>query len=453
MSRRKRSFQNICKNMTLVLLTALMAVLVALNWGTGLGRDNIPAGTLLSDLYALLPVGDGGYVQRSGETPAAYPCSIAMTVGGRLQGAAYHEMVEGTLYETVKPLWKEAMAAARNFEPADEAAFAEALRGKTLYLSYHTSLPLSLLAGWLGTEPARVDDRKVISLVLTGDGALYVRDSADGAVYRAGARARLEQGMWDKAAAGMTAPVCAYAGTLDPAFYGALLPETLVPEGAAAYDVLETRVPAFGDPASGDSLQSLLKAFSYEPYVQSYLENDGETQVFIENYSALRVSQDGTVRFKANSLTGGLAAYQEGESGPAALAAQIDYAHTLLNASLSAIGATVQAELQSAQYDREAGAWSLKFTQTVGGIPVRRTDGSAFAHFTYQDGVMIAAEIKLRDYVPTGEKLYVLPVRQAAAALTGAHTQQYILAYKDDGSGRLLAGAYHKDWRRGGAVG
>lgn len=454
MKKRQGSLKNHLKNLVLVLLTLLLALLVALNWGTGLGRDNAPADSFFAQVYALLPMGDGGYIQRAGDTPAAYPSGIAMTAGDGLRGASYNETAEGSLYESVRPLWADALAGARSFEKAEEAALQEALRGDTLFLSYNSSLPLSLLAGWMGADPAHTDSRSVASLVLTRGGVLYVRDGADGMLYRTVGGVKVDAGVWERVAAGVTAPPCSYAGTLDTQVYGALLPETLVPEGAAAYDVLQARMPAFGDPASGDSLQTLLGAFSYDPYVTNYSENDGATQVFVENYSALRVSQDGQVRFKANSLSGGLPAYQEGEVDAAgALAAQVDYAHEVLNAALGAVGSTIPAELESVRLDAESGAWNVQFNQTVGGLPVRRADGQPLARFTFQDGMLVAAELSLRDYVSTGEKLYVLPVAQAAAALDGASQYGYVVAYTDDGSGRLLPAAYRKDWRGGSAVG
>lgn len=455
--KKQKSIKNSIKNATLVVLTLLLAVLVAVTWGTGLNQYDIPSDSPFSQLYALLNMGNNGYVQRAGNTPAAYPSGIAMTAAdGQPRGGFYNETVESGLYETVRPLWAAALTGVRGFTSAASDALRAALSGEdTICLSYDGGLPLRLLAGWMGADTSHMTERSVISLVLTRSGTLFIRDGSDGQIYRADGQLQVDDSTWKKVSANAVtvAPACAYAGALDQTIYGTLFPETLVPQGAAAYDVLQARVPTFGDPSGSDSLQTLLKAFGYDPYVVSYPENDGTTQVFVENYSSLRVSQDGVVDFKANSLNGGLPVYQDGESEHSdTLAAQIDYAYEVLSAALSAIGSTVPSELQSVRYDDSAHAWTLDFEQKFGGVPVRRQD-MPLARFTFQEDTLVSAKLSLRDYTSTGEKLYVLPVRQAAAAIEGDGMTQYIVAYTDDNSGRLLAAACSKDWRRGGAVG
>ncbi|MGE4548004.1 MAG: hypothetical protein AB7C89_00465 [Intestinibacillus sp.] len=452
--KKQKSFKNTLKNAALVVLTLLLAVLISLTWSTGLSRDDIPLDSPFARLYALLPFADSGYVQRAGDTPAAYPSGIAMTAADGLRGAFYNEAAEGGLYDMVRPLWAAALVEARGFESAAVDDLRAALSGEdTLLLSYNGSLPLSLLAGWMGADGSRVAEYDVNALVLTRSGMLFVRDGSNGRLYRTQERMPVNEAVWEKTAEGVSAPLCAYAGTLEQSDYGSLLPETLVPSAPAAYDILQTRIPAFGDPSSGDSLQTLLGAFGYDPYVQSYTENDGTTQVFVENFSSLRVSREGVVNFKANSLNGALPVYQEGEAGRAeAIAAQIDYAHEVLSAALGAIGSVIPAELQSIQYDSEAGICNLEFAQAAGGVMIRRQD-APLARFTFQGGVLVAAELSLRDYTPTGEKLFVLPVRQAAAALRQDGRRQYLVAYTDVGSGRLTAAAYSRDWGSSGAVG
>lgn len=450
--KKQKSFKNTLKNTALVVLTLLLAVLVTLNWGTGLSRDDIPSDSPLAQIYALLPFGDNGYAQRAGDTPAAYPSGIAMTAADGLRGTVYNEAAEGGLYDAVCPLWAAALADVQGFEIAPKDELRTALSGEdTLLLAYNCSLPLRLLAGWMGADGSRVAEHDVSALVLTRSGTLFVRDGENGLLYRAQEQVPVDKAAWDKAASGVSAPLCAYAGTLEQTDYGALLPETLVPSAPAAYDILQTRVPAFGDPSSGDSLQTLLKAFGYDPYVKSYTEN--ESQIFVENFSSLRVSRDGVVSFQANSLNGALAVYQEGEAGHAEEpAAEIEYAHEVLSAALGAIGSVIPAELQNIGYDSDEGVWNLEFSQTVGGVMIRRQD-TPLARFTFQGGALVAAKFSLRDYIPTGEKLFVLPVRQAAAALRQDGQQQYIVAYTDEGSGRLTAAAYGRDWGSSGAVG
>lgn len=451
--KQQNRLKNSCKNIALVALTLLLIVLVILTWSTTLGRRNVPRDSLLAQVYSILPFQSRGYVQRAGDTPLSYPSSIAMTTEEGLRGTFYDESTLNSFYDVVRPIWATALSKTVNFETATQEQFCKALAEKdTLYQSYNSGLPFILLSGWLGADAVQTEERAVISLVLTRDGTLFVRGGEDGALYRARETLSVQDSVWEEAAGKITAPVCKYAYTLDASNVGALLPESLI-ANTAAYDVFEMRSPAFGNVGSGDSLQALLKAFGYDPYVQNYLENDGTKQVFVENYSSLRVSDSGTVTFKANSVMGGLVVYQDGEQKRSEmLAAQADYAAGVLNAALSAIGSTIPAELRSVQYEEQSETQYIEFAQVISSVPVRN-QVKPLARFRFQGGTLIMAELCLQDYHPTGEKLYVLPVQQAAAALQGKGTDQYVIAYAQEGDGRLLPHAYNREWGDDNAVG
>lgn len=222
-----------------------------------------------------------------------------------------------------------------------------------------------------------------------------------------------------------------------------LFPETLLTADPMAYSVLKASPPTFGDPNSGDSMQTLLEAFGYSAYVQSYTEDNGTTQVFVENYGTLRVHQDGTVDYRASSVTEGLSAYQSDEySQESAFAAQLDFAQRLLDASLRAIGTTApMLQLQSITQGEQEFVRVLEFGLSMSGVPIYQASGS-FARLEFHGRMLVSARMRLRRFSTDGEMLYVLPPRQTAATGTVEQPRRYRIAYLEKDEGRLLATAY-----------
>lgn len=222
-----------------------------------------------------------------------------------------------------------------------------------------------------------------------------------------------------------------------------LFPETLLTADPMAYSVLKASPPTFGDPNSGDSMQTLLEAFGYSAYVQSYTEDNGTTQVFVENYGTLRVHQDGTVDYRASSVTEGLSAYQSDEySQESAFAAQLDFAQRLLDASLRAIGTTApMLQLQSITQGEQEFVRVLEFGLSMSGVPIYQASGS-FARLEFHGRMLVSARMRLRRFSTDGEMLYVLPPRQTAATGNVEQPRRYRIAYLEKDEGRLLATAY-----------
>ena len=438
---KQKTLKNSLKNAALVVLVLLLGALTLLAWDAGLLTGGVQGGlTPLARLQTLLPTGDGGYAQRAGETPAAYPVRLAVSSAGGLVGASYQEAYATPLYDTARPFFASALADAGSFGAAEESALTSALSGSVISAEYAGRVPLTLLGGWFGGKAsAQADGLSVGSLVLTRDGALFVRDSEDGALYRA--ETRVDTSAWDRAFEGLSAAPCDFAAALGGA-YARLYPETIVPREAQAFDICTARAPAYWEAGAAESLQQLLTAFGYDPSLQSYAEGDGDTQVFVDTESSLRVGRDGAVRYE--SASGGLSAYAAGAvEGADALAARVDFAQKLLTGALASLQATASPMLEGAATDAESGVCTLKFTQLVAGVPVRTPAEEPFAVLTFRDGLLVSAELHLRVYEPTGERLYALPPAQAAAASPKAPCG-YAVAYREDEDARLLPTAFLK---------
>lgn len=170
---------------------------------------------------------------------------------------------------------------------------------------------------------------------------------------------------------------------------------------------MSVRYPGYLDGQGGSDLTALLEAFAYDPYVRTYDEDKGSTLVFVENFSTLHVSADGSVIFNTSALEGGLEAYIAGEvEQDEVLRLQTDFAYTLLREVQGSMSDSSQAMLFDVE-ERDDNVCVLSFIQLVGGIPVEA--GTPFAWFEFQGNKMIEAQFHLRTLEPTGVRTPVLP--------------------------------------------
>lgn len=289
----------------------------------------------------------------------------------------------------------EALGSAKGFDPASEADFAAALEGEVLYFGYEGELPLALLSGWMGSSLDSLE--KTDLLLLTEKGKLFVHD-ADG--YRC-ASAHANPAAWREAMRELSAGACSFAAQREDGLADNVRPDTLLFESeSATAEQMSVRYPGYLDGQGGSDLTALLEAFAYDPYVRTYDEDKGSTLVFVENFSTLHVSADGSVIFNTSALEGGLEAYIAGEvEQDEVLRLQTDFAYTLLREVQGSMSDSSQAMLFDVE-ERDDNVCVLSFIQLVGGIPVEA--GTPFAWFEFQGNKMIEAQFHLRTLEPTG---------------------------------------------------
>jgi hypothetical protein len=356
-----------------------------------------------------------------------------MTGEDGLVAAQYSEASVQLIYNAVTELLGQALEGAQDFESSKEQALKEALQGDCLLLRYDGLVPLDVLAQWLDCKTTRME-LSVDTILLTAEGQLFGRDECGALLC---AQTRVGRSTWTAAAALLSGEPAAFAGLLDAPEYAALRPETLVlQDDRASFAVLQIDHPSFTDASSQNSLQTLLDAFQYSPYVQSYPENDGATQVFVDNDSTLRVTADGWVRYRTSAADGGIPVYQEElSSNEARLTAQVEFARAAMETALRSIGAVSQVTLEAVTQGTDGSA-VVTFRQSYGGVLL--DSAVAAARFEFHDGRMTAAEIQLVRCEETGERLYVLPVKQAAAALNGTGNSLTVTYLQTENGTRLL---------------
>ena len=437
METREQKRKNRIKNAILLVLFIGLIVLTGVTWLSGLNLESIPEGTLLHRVYQRITYGVSGFELRTGSDAAAEPTRIAVSTADGLVGAQYQTASVSMLYTVLREPMGAAIDCAGAFAACTEEDFTQALAGEVLYFGYEGQLPLTLLSGWMGSGRSE-ELQKTDLLLLTGKGKLFIHGE-NGYQW---AETKGSPDAWAHLMQELAAGACSFAAQEGEKF-AQVRPDTLLFEQESeSAERLTMRVPGFLEGQGGSDLTALLEAFSYDPYVRTYQEDQGKTRVFVENYSTLHVSVDGEVSFHTSAMEGALEAYSAAEvEKKDVLRLQTDFAYQLLRQVQGSMSDTSKAMLFDVT-EGESGVRVLSFLQTAGGIPVQVGE-TPFAWFEFREGRMIGAELHLRVFESAGEQSPLLPSRQAAAAAP-AEGLRPMLAYTRAADGKFTAQRYYQ---------
>ena len=398
METREQKRKNRIKNAILLVLFIGLIVLTGVTWLSGLNLESIPEGTLLHRVYQRITYGVSGFELRTGSDAAAEPTRIAVSTADGLVGAQYQTASVSMLYTVLREPMGAAIDCAGAFAACTEEDFAQALAGEVLYFGYEGQLPLTLLSGWMGSGRSE-ELQKTDLLLLTGKGKLFIHGE-NGYQW---AETKGSPDAWAHLMQELAAGACSFAAQEGEKF-AQVRPDTLLFEQESeSAERLTMRVPGFLEGQGGSDLTALLEAFSYDPYVRTYQEDQGKTRVFVENYSTLHVSVDGEVSFHTSAMEGALEAYSAAEvEKKDVLRLQTDFAYQLLRQVQGSMSDTSKAMLFDVT-EGESGVRVLSFLQTAGGIPVQVGE-TPFAWFEFREGRMIGAELHLRVFESAGEQ-------------------------------------------------
>ena len=402
----ERSARNTAKNISLIVLVVLMAVLCAANWLAGVSAASLDSDTLLRRAHDRLFGGAAGYEIRSSGVSAASPAQLALGAEGKLVGVQYNVTDMDTSLAAVRAIWTQALSGGA-LEETDEQTLADALIAeRTVLLRYHGAIPFSVVSGWMGGT-LKNDNISVETLFYSADsGELFVR-TPEGTLYRSHAEA--DRGTFDRALEDFHGLDCTFAGA-----GGNVYPETLLfANENLTLPLLKTEALDLFDAQGGTGLASLLGAFGLSAYTDFYSEQSDAVRVFVDDASTLRLAKTGRMQYTTTGDQSTVTAYESGEvTGAAAIDAQIDCARTLLDTVLRAAQTDTHASLYAVRKD--GSRTTLVFLQLYGGVPV--LESTDFASFTFEGGVLRAATVNLQRFAATGESRTLLPAEQAAAA-------------------------------------
>lgn len=394
--------RNRLKNLILLLLFIAMIPLTALAWLSYLDTSSVPEDSIFASLYQRVTYGVNGFEIKTGNNPAAMPTRIAIKDEGKTNGAQYHEASVSVLYDAMYEVIGKALAAQGEFQSADLSELKQSLKSDGIYFGYEGSLPISLLANWMGQTSKEQTATDIIWLDETG--TLYIH------TMNGFKKKSTNINKWNVDVIKLPTNKCIFAA--DDDMFQKIRPDTLIFENDIVHaEKYSVSIPDFLDAQNGTSLTNLLSAFSYDLYVNRYEENQGQTMVFVEDYSTLHVSKDGTVIFNASANEGGINVINDPEYANE-LNVQMDLAVTLVREVQNSMGDTSQAMLYAITQNDDEKVFT--FIQCIGGIPVKTE--KPFAQLVIQNNKLMEARFELKNFNQTGAQTAVIPTRQAAVA-------------------------------------
>ncbi|MCI8479394.1 MAG: hypothetical protein HFG08_00700 [Oscillibacter sp.] len=350
----------------------------------------------------------------------AAPVRTAVTgvYGGRYGSTAMTTADEE--FEPLGSLLQETLGSAQAPEPCAVQDFLQALNSSSVvYYDFLNPLPLSIVAGltaasWDGDSPTV----RQLAVAAGADGAvsLYLWDGGEfccraASAVSAGELARIVNRYEFNGAM--------FAFDSEALF--SLAPCSLLPAEPP-------ELPSLTSAVSLPGTETLLSSLGFYPRTNSrYPEPDG-TEVITEGNRILRVSADGTVRYRGggeNVITVSAA----GESPTAAEAAAGVW--TLLNNLLTPYAGEARLYLQSVR--QTEASTSLVFGYQIGGVPIRSATGAAAAQATLSGVAVTTLTLRFRQYSSAGEAAPMLPLRQALGIAAAGNGGELSIGYADSG--------------------
>ena len=363
---------------------------------------------------------------------AAGPYVIAITdASGSRCGLMYDGAELTQAYESFSAYLGEAMGSAGEPEEISKKAWQSALTGTGVYFDFGYSLPVNLLASTLGASVSGGAGNHMASrfcLAVEKDDSVsiyYYRDKdskyykCSTAVNSSAMETKLKSWSPNGAAFLFESGSGRDYDLVDDCFL-------VVPGQAQIHAV--TAVNPLG---MGYDVSTLMDIFGMNSYlVQNYSDADN-TQVYVEGDNTLRVGADGIVTFKSSDETA-----ETGGGGD--LSGALSKAMAAVSGTIGAVSGIASADICAVGYNESAGAFTVRFSYEIGGLPVSLGDESA-AEFSISGGRIVAARLNFREYAYSGDDDAPMPSLQAMAVVQAKGGGMPVLGYVDYG-GSVSAG-------------
>lgn len=320
-------------------------------------------------------------------------------------------------------LLREALGSAEDTAAAcTEADFQHALSQPSVYYDFCSSLPLSVLAGYVGAEISvsafaqRIvlaeEDGKV--LLYCSDGDAYTRAST-------------------KVSSAQLQEVCNSYPLGNASFVFdlgqgiSLSPYSLLLTGD------QESYPVLSAGSAVDSTDTLLTALGFNPRTNSrYTESNG-TEVVMEGDRTLRIRTDSTLEYDCGNAPELLKVC----SNPAP---SLKEAVLGCSSFLGALSTPGDAGLYLQQVREENGVRTLSFAYQSGGLLILQRGGAPAAEITLQGSSVLSFTFTMRQYRQSTSPSLILPLTQALAIARRCTGKQLQICYLDSGGTELSAG-------------
>lgn len=310
-------------------------------------------------------------------------------------------------FETYGGLLGQAMDTAELFAEATDSQILTALTGSSIYFRYSTSLPVPLLASWLGAE-LNAQLPEICACILSLE-----QDSV--ALYLLGVEAcfRSETQVQPETLAALLEQIHADGSRFSFESGASASALSLLPGGSIA-------VPgaAVSNPCDSRYTDQLATELDFNPYGETRFTDDEGTMFYTEANCALEISASGTILLTSSAPDRFLAASASDE-------ALVELARQLVDA---AVGNVVRdGRIYLSGLTRQEDATVCTFDYLVSGIPVV-LPGHA-ATITFSGASLTRLELQVYTFAFSGQSLYPLPAAQTMAILPAGSelTLQYCI--------------------------
>ena len=415
-SRRQR--RDFLQNVIIVLL-ALSAV--ALFAQTQL--YNLGATRYISQLTGADTAGETASAAQS--TDLVAPVRVAVTGTYGRCGKVTLTTADEEFTSSLGRLLGDALGSAKSYTACSEQEFQQALNNSSVYYDFLNPLPLSILAGLVGTSGEESISARQLAVCDQGpagvrlflwDGGTHCRVSATAVSPEdlAAVVDRYEPGTAD------------FAFDTDEPKAAQLAPLSLLPIKVPVLPVLTAAIPA-------SETDLILTAFGFNPRTNYRYTESADTEVVKEGNRTLRIRTDGMVLYSANNEPALTVESADAEHPTAREAAS--GASLLLSALLTAEDATPYLESIS-----QSGTTTvLRFSYQTGGVPIRFSNGNCAAEVTLSGSAVSRVSLHLRRYTASADASALLPLRQAIAIAARTPGAELSVGYADNGGGTVSA--------------
>lgn len=417
--RNKHLARNAVQNLIILLLIISALFLI---FCTGLVRmDSIDK--------MLLNVTPPAGTQSNATQSSALPVRVAVRSSGQCH-VWTNETTGGDLFEDLGPVLIEALGSAKEGTAVDASEFRRALENDCIYFDFTVSLPLHILANWIGsTETSFQNSARsfVLSGLQSNTLSLYSWDSSSDTYYRWNTSIPVESML---ATTDKYVGIAAEFAFLCDAPYDALSPYTFVI--SERLSLSDLTASTLSDESVKNDIMTALE-FNIHSSNSYYTESNG-TEVVSQGSRTLRFAPDGTVIYNGSDEDIALLRIAQTDNPPSlseCTGRALDVVNTLL---ANRIG-NAALYLSSVSGDRHGNA-SITFDYTVNGYPIV-FPGKHAVEITVEDGVITHISMQLRTYTLLDTATTLMPSLQATAALQTNTPSELFAGYYDDGSDAL----------------
>lgn len=362
-----------------------------------------------------------GKSEESGELSALLqPCAAAVTQKDTGRYGVWGGTESKLLYDRFSALLGDAVGSADSGGRVQEADWQQALESNGVYFDLQSSIPLELLADWLGIQsPDWLADVEVQQICLAEDGKntrLYCRSEAGIFACDTGLRTDTLQSRLEE----FTANDAAFAFQREDC--NLVSGDTLLTRQLdSTLSNFTMRIPVIQD----INTEQLLPAFGINDYMaDSYAEQGGDP-VYVDGEKSLRLRSDGMLRFR-NAEAG---------APPLELRQAARLAGELVQRVIS--GNCGEAGLRLWSVESGEDGYVFYFRYTLNGLPVCLSE-QEYAARVVVDGALREADLYLREFTATGGMEKPLTPLLEAILLQDAGGGTMQLEYRES-NGRVWA--------------